>query len=64
MKLKSESEVAQLCLTLSDPMDCSRPGPLPMGFSRQENCLLCIIIMSLYSKECINIFSIILNYHL
>ena len=26
MKLKSESEVAQLCLTLSDPMDCSPPG--------------------------------------
>ena len=23
MKVKSESEVAQLCLTLSDPMDCS-----------------------------------------
>ena len=26
MKGKSESEVAQLCLTLSDPMDCSLPG--------------------------------------
>ena len=26
MKVKSESEVAQLCLTLSDPMDCSTPG--------------------------------------
>ena len=26
MKLKSESEVAQLCLTLCDPMDCSLPG--------------------------------------
>ena len=23
---KSESEVAQSCLTLSDPMDCSPPG--------------------------------------
>ena len=23
MKVKSESEVAQSCLTLSDPMDCS-----------------------------------------
>ena len=23
---ESESEVAQLCLTLSDPMDCSLPG--------------------------------------
>ena len=26
MKVKSESEVAQLCLTLSDPMDYSPPG--------------------------------------
>ena len=24
--MKIESEVAQLCLTLSDPMDCSLPG--------------------------------------
>ena len=26
MKVKSESEVTQLCLTPSDPMDCSLPG--------------------------------------
>ena len=26
MKVKSESEVAQSCLTLSDPMDFSLPG--------------------------------------
>ena len=26
MKVKSESEVAQLCPTPSDPMDCSLPG--------------------------------------
>ena len=26
MKVKGESEVAQSCLTLSDPMDCSPPG--------------------------------------
>ena len=26
MKVKSESEVAQLCPTPSDPMDCSPPG--------------------------------------
>ena len=25
MKVKSESEVAQSCLTLTDPMDCSLP---------------------------------------
>ena len=27
MKVKSESEVAQSCPTLSDPIDCSPPGP-------------------------------------
>ena len=26
MKVKSESEVAQSCTTLRDPMDCSAPG--------------------------------------
>ena len=26
MKVKGEREVAQLCLTLSDPIDCSLPG--------------------------------------
>ena len=26
MKVKSENEVAKLCPTLSDPMDCSPPG--------------------------------------
>ena len=28
---KSESEVTQLCLTLSDPMDCSLPGSSAHG---------------------------------
>ena len=36
MKVKSESEVAQLCLTLSNPMNCSLPGSSVHGFSRQE----------------------------
>ena len=26
MKVKSESEVSQSCVALSDPMDCSLPG--------------------------------------
>ena len=26
MKVKSENEVTQSCLTLSNPMDCSLPG--------------------------------------
>ena len=35
-EVKSESEVAQLCPTLSDPMDFSLPGSSVHGFSRQE----------------------------
>ena len=31
MKVKSESEVVQSCLTLSDPMDCSVPGSSAYG---------------------------------
>ena len=37
MKVKSESEVAQSYLTLSNPMDYSPQAPLSMGFSRQED---------------------------
>ena len=36
MKVKRESEVAQSCPTLGDPMDCSLPGSSVHGFSRQE----------------------------
>ena len=35
VKVKSESEVAQSCPTLSDPMDHSLQTPPSMGFSRQ-----------------------------
>ena len=31
MKVKNEREVAQLCLILLDPMDCSLPGSSPHG---------------------------------
>ena len=33
---ESEREVAQLCLTLCDPMHCSLPGSSVHGFSMQE----------------------------
>ena len=36
MKVRSESEVAQSCLTLCDPIDGSPPGSPVPGFSRQE----------------------------
>ena len=58
MKVKSESEVAQSCPTLSDPMDCSLPGSSIHGFSRQEywsgvplpsplNCMSCLYILEI-----------------
>ena len=37
MKVKSESEVAQSCPTLSDPMDCSPPGSSVHGIAFSEN---------------------------
>ena len=36
VKVKSESEVAQSCPTLCDPMDCNLHVRKSMGFSRQE----------------------------
>ena len=36
MKRKKESEVAQSCPTLCNPMDCSLPGSSTHGISRQE----------------------------
>ena len=36
MKVKSESEVTQSCLTLSDPWTSAYQAPLSMGFSRQK----------------------------
>ena len=45
MKVKSESEVAQSCPTLSDPMDCSPPGSSVHGIFQARvlgcHCLLC-----------------------
>ena len=36
MKVRSESEFAHSCPTLSDPMDCRLPSSSVHGFSRQE----------------------------
>ena len=36
MKVKSESEVARSCPTLSDPWTAAYQAPPSMGFSRQE----------------------------
>ena len=36
MKVKSETEVAQSCPTLSDPWTAAYQAPPSIGFSRQE----------------------------
>ena len=43
MKVKSEIEVTQSCLTLSDPKDCSLPGSSTHGIF-QARVLECIAI--------------------
>ena len=65
MKVKSESEVAQSCPPLSDPMDCSRPGSsnplvvpklfrgmskfLTMAYKAPHNCPFAHLALSLIS---------------
>ena len=50
MKVKSESEVAQSCPTLSDPMDCSSPGSSVHGIF-QARVLEWVAIALLISAE-------------
>ena len=59
MKVKSESEVAQLCLTLSDPMDCSLPGSSAHGILQARVLEWGAIAFSYFSKLGILDF----NYH-
>ena len=46
MKVKSESEVAQSCPTLSDPMDCSLPGSSVHGIFQAKVLEWCAIAFS------------------
>ena len=46
MKVKSESEVTQLCLTLRDPMDYSLPGSSIHGIFQAR-----VAILNLYSIQ-------------
>ena len=63
MKGKSESEVTQSCLTLSDPMDCSLPGSsihgifqakvlewVAIAFSKKES-LVCSNFLKVYGVK-------------
>ena len=51
MKVKSEREVAQSCLTLSDPMDCSLPGSSVHGISQARVLEWGAIAFSAVKKE-------------
>ena len=51
MKVKSESEVAQSCPTLCDPMDCSPPGSSAHGIPQARVLEWGAIALS---KKCIN----------
>ena len=54
MKVKSESEVAQLCLTLHDPMGCSLPGSSIHGIfharTLEQGAMLLLLLLSLFSR--------------
>ena len=50
MEVKSESEVTQLCLSLSDPMDCSLPGSSAHGIF-QARVLEWVAIMYFFPLE-------------
>ena len=48
MKVKSESEVAQSCLTLSHPMDCSLPGSSILHCCPANRFISTIFLVSIY----------------
>ena len=58
MKVKSESEVAQSCPTLSDPMDCSLPGSSIHGIFQTRElewgaiCSIDLYVFFLVSVSC------------
>ena len=55
MKVKSESEVAQSCPTLRDPMDCSLPGSSVHGIFQARGLKWGAIAFSIYEKPRVNI---------
>ena len=64
MKVKSEREVAQPCLTLSDPMDGSPPGsPIPGILQARALEWVAILKTYLHSDPSILLLRIIENIH-
>ena len=67
MKVKSESEVALLCPTLSNLMDCSPPGSSIHEFSRKSTGMRCHRLLSVFPYSVllfVDKFSIDLILHL
>ena len=62
MKVKSESEVAQSCLTLSDPMDCSPPGSSIHGICQARVLEWSAIAFSKYESIYLSIYSFLLRF--
>ena len=54
MKVKSESEVAQSCLNLTNPMDCSPPGSSVRGIFQARVLEWGAIAFSTLSKGSLN----------
>ncbi|KAB0376089.1 hypothetical protein FD755_012732 [Muntiacus reevesi] len=59
MKVKSESEVAQSCPTLSDPMDCSLPGSSVHGILQARVLEWGAIAFSNHHSKCHYLFSLL-----
>ena len=64
MKVKSESEVTQLCPTLPDPMDCSLPGSSVHGIFQARVLEWGAIAFSITLLGRLMYFLAILCYHL
>ena len=58
MKVKSQSEVAQSCLTLSYPMDCSLPGSSVHGIFQAK--VLEWVAIAFFKEESLTMIQIIL----
>ena len=54
MKVKSESEVAQSCPTLSDPMDCSLPGSPVHGIFQTSTGVGCHCLLRIFLIQGLN----------
>ena len=54
MKVKRESEAAQSCPTLSDPMDCSLPGSSIHGIFQARVLQWGAIAFSIFSLDAMN----------